>query len=74
MTRFFFPSDEIKHIVSIANPSFVFVDPNIVLNIQKVLRELNNHAHIITFGDEKFEQFDHFSDYVKETGTEENFE
>lgn len=67
-------SAEIKHIASIANPKFVFADPNIAPNIQKVLQELDSHARIVTFGNEKCGEFDHFSDYVQETGTEESFE
>lgn len=65
---------EIKHIASMGKPKMVFADPDIAPAIQKVMTEMETKVEIVIFGNEKMEGYTQFSEFVKPTGTEDNFE
>ncbi|XP_077297225.1 luciferin 4-monooxygenase-like isoform X2 [Arctopsyche grandis] len=65
---------EIKHIVSMGKPKMVFADPVIAPAIQKVTSEMERQIEIVIFGNEDMEGYTQFSEFVKPTGTEDNFE
>ncbi|XP_077296619.1 luciferin 4-monooxygenase-like [Arctopsyche grandis] len=65
---------EIKHIVSMGKPKMVFADPVIAPAIQKVMSEMERQIEIVIFGNEDMEGYIQFSEFVKPTGTEDNFE
>lgn len=65
---------EMKHIISIGQPKMIFADAIAIPVINNVLKDIGLNADIVVFGKEKIEGSDIFSNFVKETGTEESFE
>lgn len=64
---------EVKHIISMGQPKMIFADAIAIPVINNVLKEIGLNSDIVVFSENKIDGCDIFSDFIKETGTEESF-